>query len=222
MKPSDCRRRAKWCSQTGRLLPTQSCTKSIAALATSPSRILTTSSAAKNLWLCRRATNASPVTTRNGLRPGRKTAKKLTTTKCEARVHPASPTAHSWPLDDGAVRLDVTSETYIGGVCSKTRCLRLCQRLALPCLPGAAKTITFPLLDLLCFLGIEIRHWAAERCRLHLQGRIEGKEDAAPNHALDRRADNHRAMAPHQGRWMISKCIGERATKRLVADQHVG
>ena len=84
------------------------------------------------------------------------------------------------------------------------------------------KTITFPLFDLLCFFAVEIGHRAAECYRLHLHGRIEGKEDAAPDHALNRRAYNHRAMAAHQGPWMISECVGKRATQRLIADQHVG
>src|SRR5262249_61236758 len=47
--------------------------------------------------------------------------KKLPTTKCQARVHPASPTAYSWPLDDGAQRLDITAETHIGSFRSNTR-----------------------------------------------------------------------------------------------------
>ena len=47
--------------------------------------------------------------------------KKLTTTKCKARVHPASPAAYSWPLDDGACRLDIIAVKHIGTVRSNTR-----------------------------------------------------------------------------------------------------
>ena len=32
----------------------------------------------------------------------------------------------------------------------------------------------------------------------------------------------HCAMATHQGRRMIAECVGKRATKCLVTDQHVG